>query len=75
MLSSNQYFNADIFDKFLYLLILEADFENLTRYMFGPDQFCQGLSPGGGDSCIDIPDGCFIAVPLDNTVPQINCTL
>lgn len=55
-----------------------ADMQNgvpIEGYMFGPDQFCQGLSPGGGDSCIDIPDGCFIAVPLDNTVPQINCTL
>jgi len=47
----------------------------LLRYMFGPDQFCQGLSPGGGSSCINIPEGCYIEVPTDNSVPTVNCNM
>ncbi|KAL8741895.1 MAG: hypothetical protein Q9190_005557 [Brigantiaea leucoxantha] len=43
--------------------------------LMGPSQFCQGLSPGGGSSCIQVPDGCYIDVPLDNTVPDVQCDL
>ena len=40
---------------------------------YGPSQFCQGLSPGGGETCIDIPAGCYIIIPEDNTVPTPIC--
>lgn len=40
---------------------------------FGPSQFCMGLSPGGGNTCINIPDGCYINVPIDNTIPTPIC--
>ncbi|KAF2035928.1 hypothetical protein EK21DRAFT_84315 [Setomelanomma holmii] len=44
------------------------------RYQFGPSKFCQGLSPGGS-SCITIPSGCYIEIPLYNYVPEIHCDL
>ena len=40
---------------------------------YGPSQFCQGLSPGGGESCMDIPSGCYIIKPLFNVVPTPIC--
>ena len=40
---------------------------------YGPSQFCEGLSPGGGNTCIDIPDGCYIIKPVDNVVPTPVC--
>ncbi|KAI5781240.1 hypothetical protein EDC01DRAFT_666821 [Geopyxis carbonaria] len=40
---------------------------------WGPSRFCQGLSPGGGDSCIDIPEGCYIVEPGWNFVPPVVC--
>ncbi|KAF2811029.1 uncharacterized protein BDZ99DRAFT_475883 [Mytilinidion resinicola] len=45
------------------------------KLMFGPNQFCQGLSPGGGNSCINIPDNCYIEVPLSNSVPKVKCPM
>ncbi|KAF2729853.1 hypothetical protein EJ04DRAFT_527470 [Polyplosphaeria fusca] len=44
-------------------------------YMFGPNSYCEGLSPGGGSTCIDIPDGCYIAVPESNYVPEVICSI
>jgi hypothetical protein len=46
----------------------------LGETLEGPTKFCQGLSPGGGDSCIDIPVGCRITVPLYNVVPELDCS-
>lgn len=40
---------------------------------YGPSKFCQGLSPGGGGSCMDIEEGCYIVVPEDNTQPKPVC--
>ena len=39
----------------------------------GPTSFCQGLSPGGGDTCTPVPEGCCITVPVDNTIPRPVC--
>ncbi|RPA97820.1 hypothetical protein L873DRAFT_1844606 [Choiromyces venosus 120613-1] len=39
----------------------------------GPNKFCTGLSHGGGDTCIDIPDACLIIVPAYNIIPPIIC--
>lgn len=41
--------------------------------VIGPNQFCQGLSPGGGDSCLDIPANCGVVKPLSNVIPTIAC--
>ena len=41
----------------------------------GPASFCQGLSPGGGESCLNVPTGCYIDIPVDNTVPPVECDL
>ncbi|KAK3385764.1 hypothetical protein B0H63DRAFT_523081 [Podospora didyma] len=40
--------------------------------LFGPASFCLGLSPGGS-TCIQIPAGCFIVRPSDNTIPTPVC--
>ena len=37
----------------------------------GPTTFHQGLSPGGGGNDLEIPAGCFITVPIDNTIPKV----
>jgi len=41
--------------------------------LFGPTSFCQALGPGGARSCISIPEGCFIVVPFDNSIPSVQC--
>lgn len=46
-----------------------------TSTLMGPASFCQGYSAGGGDSCTDVPAGCYIDVPIDNTAPQVECDL
>jgi hypothetical protein len=52
---------------YLYITILIV-----CRYMFGPNQYCQGFSPGGS-SCTTIPEGCYIVVPTFNVAPQVKC--
>lgn len=37
----------------------------------GPTTFHQTLSPGGGGNDLEIPEGCFVTVPVDNTIPKI----
>ncbi|KAG0637807.1 hypothetical protein HOY80DRAFT_1050264 [Tuber brumale] len=39
----------------------------------GPNKFCVGLSHGGGETCIDIPEECLIIVPGSNVIPPIIC--
>lgn len=36
--------------------------------------FCQGYSPGGGDSCMTVPAGCYIVPSGYNVVPALTCT-
>ena len=43
--------------------------------LMGPASFYMGFSPGGGGSSIDVPAGCYIDVPIDNTAPQVQCDL
>lgn len=45
------------------------------RIRYGPDKYCQGLSPGGGNSCTDIPADCYIVVPEYNVEPKVECDL
>ncbi|KAF2111060.1 SGNH hydrolase-type esterase domain-containing protein [Lophiotrema nucula] len=35
----------------------------------GPTTFKQGLGPGGAENDLNIPSGCFVTVPVDNTIP------
>ncbi|KAF2491905.1 hypothetical protein BU16DRAFT_621392 [Lophium mytilinum] len=42
------------------------------QYVYGPTQWCQGLSPGG-ESCMQIDAGCYIVVPQDNVIPEQIC--
>lgn len=35
----------------------------------GPSRYCVGLS----EECIGVPAGCYIIVPGDDTVPEIEC--
>src|SRR5438046_10526727 len=46
----------------------------LPSTSWGPGQFCQGLSPGGGDSCVTIPVGCYVVPSIGNVTPQVHCT-
>lgn len=46
----------------------------ISGLLVGPTVFCQGLSPGGGDSCISIASGCYASSPLYNVIPQTTCT-
>jgi hypothetical protein len=39
----------------------------------GPKQYCEGLSPGGGGTCFQIPENCGIVNPISNTMPTIVC--
>ena len=41
--------------------------------LMGPSEICQGFSPGGGESCVQIPVGCYVDVPVDNTVAEVQC--
>lgn len=50
-----------------------GDSGDSDQFHFGPDTFCIGTGPGGGQACVDIPDGCFVVVPLDNRVPTPIC--
>ncbi|KAH8722452.1 hypothetical protein GQ44DRAFT_828984 [Phaeosphaeriaceae sp. PMI808] len=44
------------------------------QYVYGPNKYCRGLSPGGGPpSCVKIPKNCYVIVPLDNVLPDIKC--
>lgn len=37
----------------------------------GPTTFHQGLGPGGAENDLPIPAGCFVTVPVDNTIPTV----
>lgn len=41
--------------------------------VFGPGQICIGVAPGAGSTCFDIPAGCSVIRPKDNTVPTPTC--
>lgn len=47
---------------------------NGFRTLLGPTTFCQGLSRGGGKSCMTISAGCFAISPTFNIIPQTTCT-
>ena len=47
---------------------------NPTSTLFGLTTFCQGLSPGGGESCLTIQAGCYAISPSYNYVPATTCT-
>ncbi|KAI9786580.1 MAG: hypothetical protein M1839_006129 [Geoglossum umbratile] len=45
-----------------------------TSIINGPNpNYCIGVSPGGGQACVNIPDGCYVVAPQDNTVPPVRC--
>ena len=33
-----------------------------------------GFAPGGGNSCFQVPDGCIVVRPIDNTIPSPICS-
>ena len=45
-----------------------------TSLLIGPTVFCEGFSPGGGDSCLTISAGCYATSPTYNYAPQTTCT-
>lgn len=51
--------------------VKDADCTHST--LMGPSSYCQGYSAGGSDSCTNVPANCYIDIPIDNTVPQVEC--
>lgn len=44
------------------------------KVKWGPASHCMGFGPGSGTTCFNIPQNCFIMIPLDNTIPYVFCS-